>query len=267
MSDGFWEREVGDESEPLPDAMTVMADGPLTADATSVLVGFATGGIIGALQALEKDTWDESGDPNVEDPDALRRAEEAAAHSTGRGPRRPAEDWAPIARQAGEALIGGLQSVAVALQAGGVAVGWDPYDPRDTPGFLLPTMGTPARTFTLLVPVSQVRTARDAVGDLRPQGVTFAWDSALERGAVLPVRETIEAESAAREAAEEAEYGLPDVPEESGPTAVTAYGRFSDNARMERMASGRSPGCALGAILIVVLFIIGAAFLMFAGGR
>jgi hypothetical protein len=245
----------------------------LNDDATSVLVGFATGGLIGALQALERDPWDESDSPGVEDPDALRRAEEAVAgeRSPWLEPRLTAgEGWAPIAKQVGQAFVGGLQEVAVALHTAGIPVGWDPYDPREAPNFLPPLLGTPGRTFVVLVPASRLRDAREAVGDLRPEDVTFLWPEAGAPIETLPVRETIEAERAAREAEEASDYdekygfagGDP-----SSPKPVTSYDGLSDNARLQNMAQGRGTGCALGLVVLVGAAVVGAAFLLFAGMR
>jgi len=53
----------------------------------------------------------------VEDPEALRRAEEAVAHETVPG-----------------GTMGALAEVFDALEAEGVPAGWDPYDPREAVG-------------------------------------------------------------------------------------------------------------------------------------
>lgn len=190
---------------------------------------FATGGLPGLLDATDSDPWDESGDPNVEDPEALRRAEEAAAGSglapgRGRGTRSQ-EEWVPIARETGESLFGGLQAVAAALQSEDVPFGWDPYDPRDMPSFLPPMLGTPARSFAVLVPASAVRSAREAIGDLAPEGVDYPWSKKPDDL------------SDGNPADHDASATVDAAP-------VTAYGRMSDNERLQRMASGRSSGCA-----------------------
>jgi hypothetical protein len=275
VAEGFWERELDtEETPPTVDLEGSGGEELLNPEAKSVLLGFATGGIVGALQALDRDTWDESDSPGVDDPEALRRAEESVARRSGPWEERrsaPGEDWVPVARHVGEDLVGGLQPVAVALQLADIPVGWDPYDPRDAPQFLPPVMGTPGRTFMLLVPASRVRDAREALADLPADDVTFLWpDAASVPAQTVAVRETIEAEKAEREAAEEAEYeeryGSPDAVS-TGPTPVTAYGRLSDNARLQNMAQGRSTGCALGLLAAVALVIAGAAFALFAGIR
>lgn len=89
------------------------------------------------------------GEGPVEDPDALRRAEEAVARDEPQPPGEPMDPerrWLPVAEMVEQAEV--LLAMREALLAEGVEVGFEPYDPRESPGGPYRI----ARTFRLLVP-------------------------------------------------------------------------------------------------------------------
>lgn len=210
----------------------------LTPGAMTALAGFATGGIVGLLASLDHDD-EMSFDDSVEDPEALRRAEEAVARDEPQlqGPQVPIdEDWVVVARQTGVVVVG-LDEVARSLEAGGVPIGWDPYDPRDSVAFLPPGIGTGPKSYALVVPESRRSSARRILDSVAPEGVTYAWADSAEPWPA------------------EQEKAFTATPESWAPTAVTSYDRgLSDNERLERLAGSSSPGIA--AALVVVLGIV-----------
>lgn len=262
MSDDVWgsadEPGVAGSPEPAGGAGSEPArEGHLTAGATTVLTGFATGGIVGMLEALEANTW-ASPDPDVEDPEALARAEAQVARvdRPGRAAAPIDEQWVPVARQVGEALIGGLQDVAMALTASSVPFGWDPFDPREAPSFTPPIMGTRGRTFAIVVPASEAAKAREALEGLRAEGVTFAWD---EAGGPVATQSA--------PTSPEDEYGFGPSTSADAPDSYDAAGRpLSDNARLERMGAGGPSGFAIVLAIVAGLLVIGvAAYLVLRG--
>jgi hypothetical protein len=115
-------------------------------------------------------------DDGIDDPEALRRAEEAVAHDrplpdTVRAPID--EEWTKVATHDGAGGTAGLEVVAGALRDAGVPVGWDPFEPSEMVGFVPP--GASLRAYALQVPVSQVARAHEVLGDSAPQGVTYSW--------------------------------------------------------------------------------------------
>lgn len=197
--------------------------------APSALEGFASGGLIGLMAAL--DLMSSERDDSVDDPEALRLAEEAVAHDRPipDGPMQPIdEEWAVVARQTGT-LVVGLDEVARMLEAEGVSIGWDPFDPRESVAFTPPGIGTGPKTYAVMVPESQFGLAREVLYGAPPQGVTYAW------------KETSDSMPASGDV----------------PTAVTSYGgRLSDNDRLSNLAAGRG-GSGAAVAFAVVLGIIG----------
>jgi hypothetical protein len=197
----------------------------------TALMGFAAGGVLGMIQALA-DSEDDTEGGVVEDPVALRLAEEAVAHDPVDRPLGPhiTGAWTTVATQVRADDYNGLLEVAAALESEGVDFGWDPYDPRDTPGFTLSGMVAVARKpYSIVVPESQAARARGAVPVVPPRGVTYAWAAGT-------------------------------VPR---PTPVTGHvSRMSDNERLERMAAGGLPAGALVLVVVGGLVAIGAAALL-----
>lgn len=233
---GFW----GDGTQDGPDP-----------DATTPPEGFATGGLIGFLSALGAPE-DETDDGLVDDPEALRRAEEAVAHDPV---ERPAgahidEAWTTVATQVRPDDNAGLQDVASSLESEGIDFGWDPYDPRDRPGFTISDMVQVARKpYSIVVPESQSARAREALSGTPAQGVTYAWPTGP---APRPAPDAIPGDDTGSGSAT------------SAPSAVTRYGPLvSDNERLERMASGGLPAGTIALAAIAALVAIGAvAFLL-----
>lgn len=136
--------------------------------------------------------FDPSDDECVDDPEALKAAEEAVARDEEESPHREPIDerWVPMARAAERSLAMPaaffselplserlrLQVMADALGEAGIDVGWDPYPP----GEVFSHQYRVARAFQLLVPESQAEDARrvlerefpdDAIGrDATPAG-------------------------------------------------------------------------------------------------
>lgn len=224
--------------------------GPPAPDARpqTLLMGLASGGLIGMLTALDT-SEDETGDGGVEDPEALRRAEEAVRHDPVERPRGPHIDeaWAKVARQYLSDDYVGLMDVAAVLESEGIDFGWDPYDPRQNSGLALPDFGDAVRReYSIGVPESQFARAREALYGVPPHGVIYAWSE----GAVpSPVPEAALGEGAGSEFASSA----PSRP-------VTAYGPMvSDNERLERLAGGGLPSGTIALAVIAALLGIGAA--------
>jgi hypothetical protein len=232
---------------------------------TTALEGFATGGLVGLVDALN--AHDDEEDEGVDDPDALRRAEEAVSHwetpSDG-FQQRIDEPWTVVARQTGTLLVGGLSEVARALAAAGISIGWDPYDPADSVAFLPVGLGASSRTFTVLVPESQASRARQVLGGgPAPDGVTFAWegDAATWGSAPAPQEAAAEPETMWPERGPEAPS------DHARPTPVTSYGSaVSDNESLQRLAGGRPSGVALSLAVIGGLLVIGIVVFMLLRG-
>lgn len=224
---------------------------PLTPRAESAVGAFLTGALPGLLGALDTG---ESSDDDIEDPEALRRAEDAVAHESretvprpGPASRRIDEPWTAVAMQVTPGDSAGLEDVVRALESEGIDIGWDPYDPRDAVSFTPPLVGVNARKlFTIQVPVSQVPLARECLYGDPPLGVTY----------VLPSTTAASAPSSA-----DADYGFG-----SSKTPKKRMSKdgipLSDNERFERMASGGPPFLvwfAAGVAAVgIVIAIIGA---------
>jgi hypothetical protein len=254
--DGFWAREQGDADDavaPQPDAEDEDAgeqarESGLTPDAHSLLADFAVGGLPGLMRGLQ-----EQGDfeDDVDDPEALHRAEEAVAHDKPMpmDDRAPIdEDWARVAVQDGPGGPAGLQLVAGLLASSGVPFGWDPYDPADAVSFMWP--GTETRVYALQVPVSQLGFARRVLTGAPPEGVRYTLDPGTGQS---PAPDD-DAGSAPQS------FG----PTTPTPTPITGYSpALSDNERLERMAgAGRSTtaiALAVGVglfVMAIVLFVL-----------
>jgi hypothetical protein len=145
----------------------------------SPFAAFTTDGLKGLLDAIDSGSSVEL----VDDPDALRRAEDAVAgRSTpapaGRGPGAAPIDgaWAVVAAQVTPGDTAGLEDVARALEADGIDFGWDPYDPHEAVNFGPPVTGSSSqKIFNVMVPASQIGRAQGALGSEPPQGVSYAW--------------------------------------------------------------------------------------------
>lgn len=239
-------------------AMEREGDGPITPPAESALVGFMTGGLPGLLRSL--DTQGASFENDVEDPEALRRAEDAVAHQSREGqkvtgnrspaPRPIDEPWTPVATQMAPGDNAGLDDVVRSLESDGVDFGWDPYDPRDVVNFMPPSAGLTARKlFSVMVPVSQVGRARESLYGDPPAGVTYVWQTAGPASA-LPV-ET---------AGLGQDRGF--VPSPVPKRQMSKDGiPLSDNERFARMARG-GPSVA---VMIVIVFIVVGTLLAVGG--
>jgi hypothetical protein len=205
------------------------------AEARTPLEGFASGGIGGLIEALAA-TSEMLQDDGVDDPEALRRAEEAVAHDDPLpdGPRSHIdEDWTVVARQTGT-LVVGLDEVARMLEAEDVAIGWDPYDPRDSVAFLPPGIGTGPKSYAIVVPASQLARAREVLYGVAPDGVTYEWEGG--RGQRSRV-------------AADAENPL-----------------LSDNQRLQRAAGGGPSGLAIALAIGAGLLVLGIVFFVLLRG-
>jgi len=221
------------EDRPTSEADSFDQTGQAGSDAPTPLQGFMSGGLAGFLTAFEAEV---TRDDSVEDPEALRLAEEAVAAGgpMPAGPGAPIDGaWAVVARQTGT-LIVGLDEVARTLEAEGVPIGWDPYDPRESVAFLPPGIGTGPKTYALIVPESQLSRSREILEDVAPQGVTYSWDSGSG----------------------------PETPEASAPGGPL----LSDNERLQRLASGGAPGVGIALAIGGGLFVIGIVFFMLMRG-
>jgi hypothetical protein len=118
----------------------------------------------------DEDDFPESDRELIDDPEALRRAEEAVAHAIEAPERWVPTDtvWVPVARAATGAAWS-LAEVRDMLDGEGIPARFDPHDPRDA--ISLP-YGLP-REFAVVVPESRVRDARALVAELAAGG--SAW--------------------------------------------------------------------------------------------
>jgi hypothetical protein len=220
--------------------------------ASAVLQGLATGGLMGMLVSVDEE--EDSSEPDVEDPEALRKAEEAVSHwETPFDERRTPsnEDWTAVARQRASGDNAGLEDVLRALESEGIDCGWDPYDPRDTVNFGPPKGGfTASPLFAVVVPVSQIDRARTCLCGAPPLGVDYTWESAdtaiaeAARRSMPPERDERDAlmgpsEDRLASHAEAPRYAeAPDLAT-GAPTPVTGYSpTLSDNDHLEHLVSG-----------------------------
>lgn len=171
---------------------------------------------------------------DVDDPEALRRAEDAVA---GRGTKSPRAGgpgvgridgaWTTIAAQVVPGESAGLEDVVRALESEGVDFGWDPYDPRDSVSFGPPQATTAVRKlFSVMVPQSQVVRAREVLYGEAPQGVTYVW----------PAEPATFAESAGPTASDD-EFDVVPSRAVAGPKTRDGMS-LSDNERMAHLAGG-----------------------------
>lgn len=269
MSDGndFWAQDGSGPEGADDTAPTGPAEGLVTPAAGSALMGFMTGGLPGLLEALDVG-GSSSPDDDVEDPEALRKAEEAVARceSPARAGGDPIDEpWITVATQDSANDIAGLDDVLRALRADGVDAGWDPYDPRDVVNFMPPSAGLTARKlFSVVVPVSQASRARDTLYGMPPQGVTYAWSDPARASAFdapPDVRDTLSVSSST-----DSDDGFETEARPAATPVTSADPRMSDNRRLEALAQGGNPA---GTVIIVLaaLFVAGVAvaLLMFRG--
>ena len=227
----------------------------VTPAAGSALVGFMTGGLPGLLEVLDAREG-ASFEDDVEDPEALRRAEAAVmGHEQAElEDRKPIdESWTVVATQESPGDTLGLEDVVRALESEGVDCGWDPYDPRDTVNFLPPNAGlTSRKLFAITVPESQEPKARDVLYGTPPAGVTYAWSAP---GASADVRAAI------------AQAGGAGFHPAQAPSPVTsADPGLSDNRRLEHLAGGGTPaGIAVAVVALALVAIMAAAFMLLRG--
>jgi hypothetical protein len=263
----FWGSAGQDRGESPEQGGAAPDDGMVTPGAQTALVGFMTGGLPGLLGALDA-RGGASFEDDVEDPEALRRAEEAVS-----GRPTPAavggepidESWSVVATQDSASDSTGLDDVARSLESDGIDHGWDPYDPRDTVNFLPPSAGLTARKlFSIVVPRSQFARARESLYGAPPQGVTYAWSDTRIGAAVGAVSVTGATAGPGAAADSDAGFdsGIRATPAPTGP----ADPRLSDNQRLERLSGGGMPS---GVVIVVLAFLlIGgavAAFLLTRG--
>jgi hypothetical protein len=106
----------------------------------------------------------------VDDPDALRRAEEEVAHAQAAPEKWVPTDtvWVPVATAATSAAWT-LAEVHDVLEGEGIPARYDPHDPREA--FSLP-YGLP-REYAVIVPEVNAVSARRLVADLAAGGA--AW--------------------------------------------------------------------------------------------
>jgi len=204
--------------------------------------GFGSGGLIGLFAGLRAmGEWSEG----IEDPELLRAAEEAVAH-TGRQQTasKPSIDeaWQTIATHDGPGGLAGLEDVARALDSEGIPVGWDPYEPAQEVGFMLPGMS--ARVYSLQVPASQAAKAKEVLYGVAPEGVTYGWAPEVRPPSSLD-----------RSAAADAEYGFDRSATGSAPR--TGDPTISDNQRLESMARSGPSGVAIALITVGGLLLVG----------
>ena len=273
----FWSETAAGGPDVMPSSpgSRAMVSGMGDADGAGetlvgAIEGLVTGGLPGMLRALDMNpAYDPENGPGIDDPEALRRAEDAvrgvgaSEHGLGDRPRlQPVfEDMTPIAMQTVTGEYAGLEDVIRALESEGIVCGWDPYDPRDLIGFTPPGVGTGTqKLFTVVVPVSEVEAARQCLCGAPPQGVRYAWPSTT---GVRPSDEV------------DAGYGFPDAPPRGTKapevptvpdmplphaTPITGFGTsLSDNETLEDMAEPRANGAGVAAALLGVLAAIGVA--------
>ena len=191
----------------------------------------------------------DSADDFVDDPEALRRAEQAVSHmgeDPAEGPRKPIdEDYVVVAKQLQPGDNVGLDDVVRALESDDVDFGWDPYDPRDTVNFMPPNAGLTARKlFSVTVPASEFARARETLYGAPPQGVTYAWDDS----AIPPEPSGSDFASDAR--------GVP-TPMGGAPGSSGFDPTLSDNARLAGLTGAGLPAGAVIGLVIVVLIAAG----------
>lgn len=106
----------------------------------------------------------------VEDPEALRRAEEAVAHAQeAPEPWVPTDTvWVPVASAATNAAWT-LAELHDVLQAEGIPARYDPHDPRDA--ISLP-YGLP-RVYAVIVPETHAAAARRLVAEIAAGGAPW----------------------------------------------------------------------------------------------
>jgi hypothetical protein len=131
---------------------------------------------------MDEDTWPEESEQDadlIDDPEALRRAEQAVAHLEDEPVSWVPTDteWLPVA-VAGGSSAWTLGEVRDVLEAEGIPAAYDPYDPR---GAISLPYGLP-REFRVMVPAERVGSARRVIAELAVGGV--AW-SMVEPGPSL----------------------------------------------------------------------------------
>jgi hypothetical protein len=243
--DGSWGRSEARRESDSPGAAGPNAGLPATPAAESALVGFMTGGLPGLLGALDARDG-ASFEDDVEDPEALRQAEDAVAREArgtaprpGRGTAPIDESWTAVATQVTPGDTAGLDIVVLALESEGVDCGWDPYDPRDTVNFLPPSAGMTARKpFSVTVPVSQVPRAREVLYGDPPDGVTYVWP-------------TLGSATQASARSSDADLGFSSDRVSKRRTSKDGV-PLSDNERFRRMAGG-GPSVAAATVLVFVV--------------
>lgn len=214
-------------------------DGRADKQEPTPMQGFASGGLMGLLHGLQAMGETDAG---VEDPEALRRAEEAVAQyrPIAAGAGAPIDEaWVPVARQTGAGGELALQDLARALDSEGVTVGWDPFEPSGAVGFTPP--GALPRPYVIQVPASEAdvaRTVLTVVAGVPPQGVAYAWDTAPRP----------------RPGRGGPEYGFAS-DSDASPAPPAGSPLVSDNERMARLASGRGSGVGVAIVVICVVLL------------
>lgn len=122
---------------------------------------------------MDDESWPKESEEDAElidDPEALRRAEQAVARlDDAPVPWVPTDtEWLPVAVASGSSgwTLGEVREV---LESEGIPAGYDPYDPRDA--ITLP-YGLP-REFHVIVPAERLQEAHRIVGELAAGGA--AW--------------------------------------------------------------------------------------------
>lgn len=241
--------QAGDGPDGARDRMTRPSN---PGAAQSPLAGFLNDGIPGLIAAL--DAQGASIEDDVEDPSALRAAEDAVMRGgsevPGAGSRRAPridESWSVVATQLSPADHAGLDDVARLLESDGVDFGWDPMDPREAVGFTPPAAGLFAgKLASIVVPASQVGAARQSLYGQPPQGVTYPWSEAD-----APLFHS------------DAAAGMPAPP--VGRSAVPVTGadpRLSDNARLAGLAGGGMSVARGVGLVFIVLALLGIVLTM-----
>jgi hypothetical protein len=107
----------------------------------------------------------------IEDPEALRRAEEAVAEmDEPTTPWVPTDaEWVPVA-SAPSSAAWSLEELRGVLEAEGIPAGYDPYDPREA--ISLPYGMT--SVFRVIVPAERLRGALRIVSELSAEGAAWA---------------------------------------------------------------------------------------------
>jgi hypothetical protein len=203
------------------------------------LKSLASGGLSGLMQGLR--AMGETPE-DIDDPEALRRAEEMVARATGEPAVSQApidEAWETVAMQTGPSGEIALQDIARALESEDVAIGWDPFEPNEAIGFTPPQLSR--RPFMLQVPISQVARARQVLAGAPPEGVKYGWDAAAP-----PPPAT------GKVASSDEEFGFKS--DETAARPRVGDPRLSDNMRMEQLAGGRGSG--IGAAIAVAFVIV-----------